>query len=478
MRTTASPLLLVLTLIPGIALYFLLVSMEQTGMELMVALAAAPILLYALARFPTGTLCTAIFMLGVLPYHWGVGSRPKIFLDEILLLGYVGYFLFSYLVLKRRTFRTGGILLPALFGAFLGFQALPFLVKTTNLIAARNFFETCVFGVALFYLAYNEIDRTNRAQVVTAIVWTTLVLSVLVAIERATGYNPFIKDVPDALFITSEIAEKAHGVYRPYLGFLTPSEAGTFIALGLPFVLWQMHGKSRLAGGAAGLVLAAAIAINYTRGVWVAVAVTAVLFIQTVRRYAPLLLGVLLLLLVSGYFMGQSYPAIKRLYDPANLLNRFFYWRLAMDILKKNFLIGIGHANFKTLYLHFVTDVDPHLAGFDIKTVFVPDNAYLTTLVEHGLVGFFPLMALFAVFVKKFVVLARQFTLRNEEALKNLATTCLMSFSIYAIAGLLADVHLFLKPTKLFFIIMGLGFSLDKEIDPEGAPSTPAESRD
>lgn len=456
---------MVLSLLPVLLLGLLLFNLDENGMKLMVGLVFAPIILYAVVNHGAATLGLSICLLGVIPFYWGVSKTPKIFLDEILLLFYLMYFVFSYFVVKEKHFRSGGGVLTIILSLFLLLHMLPFATKQTDLIALRNFFETYVLGGALFYLFYNEVDRSNRGKVVDAIVWTTLLLAALMVLEKVSGYNPIRGLDADSMYISPEIAEQAKGVYRPYINFLTPSEAGTFIALGLPFLIWKGRQMNRFLWAIALTVTGIAILVNYTRGVWLAVGITTVIFSQRLRKYLPLLFIGTAAVLILALSIFHGHPAVQRLRDPTNFLNRLFYWGLALDITKQNMLLGIGHMNFKALYLNFVTYLPSGVAGLNVKEVFVADNSYLTTMVEHGLLGFTSLIALYIAISKKLRALIKQFTLKGMDDTRDLAKACLMSFLIFVVAGMLVDIHLFAKVTKYFFILMGIGWSLSKDLD-------------
>ena len=58
--------------------------------------------------------------------------------------------------------------------------------------------------------------------------------------------------------------------------------------------------------------------------------------------------------------------------------------------------------------------------------------------------------------------MALEFRNRSDHKYFHLAQAALMSLSIYVLAGLFADVHQFTKSTKLFFVIMGIGFALSR----------------
>jgi O-antigen ligase len=155
------------------------------------------------------------------------------------------------------------------------------------------------------------------------------------------------------------------------------------------------------------------------------------------------------------YAAFRSTPFIRRLTDPIDLLERLEYWKIALRIIAGHPLLGVGHMQFKKIYLQYVTDV----ANFDISTVFVADNMFLTTSVEHGLLG---LISLLALMIYVYYLLRRQRTalsLRGLDAKASMVRCSELALIIYAATGCLADIHQFTKVTKFFFILLGLGLA-------------------
>jgi O-antigen ligase len=434
------------------------------------------VLLYLLFRFHVPMLGLAVLLLGIGPFYWGidVGGLPKVFADEALFLLYAGYFILACFVLGRKKFTAGDPLTAGSLGLLIAVLLLGFLYNDANYIAFRNFIETYVFGAILYFLFVNEVDERNADFLINVIIATTLILSMAMLVERATNYNFLMARLDDALYLSPELAEMTKGVYRPYATFFHPSEAGLFVAMGIPFVIHRAREDKRPRWGLIAALAVLAVIVNYTRGVWLAVGLAAVVFNRKFRRHLLYLvpLSCVLALLVASAF--QDVPFAKRLTDPTNLMTRFFYWDLAWDIFKQHFLLGIGHMNFKEVYLDFVRTISLDVR-FDVGQIFVADSVYLTTMVEAGILGLAALLAFWTAVVSRMPRLA----VRLREAGSpgcDLPLVCLHGISIYLAAGLLADVHHFTKATKFVFVLVGMGFALTqagrREGRTEGAAGT------
>jgi len=125
------------------------------------------------------------------------------------------------------------------------------------------------------------------------------------------------------------------------------------------------------------------------------------------------------------------------------------------------FPFGIGHMNFKDRYLDFVDTVAAP-SGLDVKQIFVADNIFLTTLVEHGFLGFLTQMVLFGAAIWLTARLGASFRKRGDLDNALRLNTLLQALVVYLLAGCFADVQLFAKVTKFFFITTGMALAMGK----------------
>ncbi len=316
--------------------------------------------------------------------------------------------------------------------------------------------ETYVLGALLLVLVLQEIANSNPETIANSVVWLTVAIAALSIVERIVERNPMMEHSIDITYLSPELARITEGVYRPYVSFFHPSEAGTFMALGVPFAFRRWTQRRSWLSLLALATIFAGLFVNATRGVWFGVAIATVLLVQNawlvVASLAPLAA-------VGGsiaYLAFASTPFMQRLTDPNNLYSRFVYWSLASKIFVTRPIVGVGHMQFKTVYLDYVQDLS-NVAHFDIAKVFVADNMYLTTTVEHGLLGLATLIGLIvaaALLLKHFRT--RLLALGNTRE-ASLAQCALQALVIYAGTGCFADLNLFTKATKYIFILVGLG---------------------
>lgn len=426
------------------------------GIYVATALALLALFTTVAAKYPAPALAVAICFLGLFPFPWGIqtGVLPKIFGDESVLLLYLMAFPLLYLVTGRE-WQKGFSTLYLVLVAFVCTQALSFTAGQ-DLIAVRNFLETYALGALLLVLVLQETANSNSETIANSVVWLTVAIAALSILERVVQRNPVMEQATDMIYLSPELARITEGVYRPYVTFFHPSEAGTFMALGVPFAVrrWMQRrswlsllGLATIAGG---------LFVNATRGVWFGVAIATLLLV----RNAWLILAAITPIAAVGgtiaYLAFQATPFMQRLTDPNNLYSRFVYWSLSLKIFAAHPILGVGHMQFKSVYLDYVQDLS-NVAHFDIAKVSVADNMYLTTTVEHGALGLATLIGVVlaaALLLKSFRT--RLLALgRVQEA--GLAQCALQALVIYAATGCFADLDLFTKATKYIFILVGLG---------------------
>ncbi|MFZ5810843.1 MAG: O-antigen ligase family protein [Thermodesulfobacteriota bacterium] len=295
--------------------------------------------------------------------------------------------------------------------------------------------------------------------------------------------NPLMKAaeklVDDFVYLAPSYYKFMGTYYRPYAVYFHPSEAGTFVAMGLPFVYYTVRDKHPLFKYAALALAGAGVVLNFTRGVWVALGITLLVRnFSRIKRYLPAAAAAVILALgvfalsMSGSGFG------KRVFDPSNLSNRLYYWKVGYNMFINYFPFGIGHMNFKTRYLEFV-DTEPAPPGLEVKEVFVADNVFLTTLVEHGVLGFAAQMAFYIASIWMVAKVSRMYRKHGDTKNALRLNVFLQAALIYLLAGTFADVQLFAKVTKMFFVILGMAMAVCRFAPGGGAaPSVQSEPAD
>jgi hypothetical protein len=444
----------------GIALLagWVLAQTGITGFCAVLSLALLVIFGGAAAHYPAPVMAAAIWCLGLCPFFLGLqtGVLPKLFGDETLLLLYLAVSPFLYLFTARLACPGFNGLYAAL-ALYVCMQALSFAIAPLDLIAYRNFLETAILGPMLLVLVLNEMANSEPQMIGTTIVRLTTVIAALSIVERIVQRNPIVEHLTPFDFMSAQIVQLTEGVYRPYVSFFHPSEAGTFMAMGVPFAVRKWVQRKSLASAMVLAVIAGGLLVNATRGAWAGVAVAVLLLSRNVWK-------VLAKLLVTGavgagaaYFVVANTPFLRRLTDPSNLYYRFEYWRVALRAFADHLWLGVGHMQFRQVYLFYLQDLSNDVR-IDAK-IDVVDNVYLTTLVEHGLLGFIALIGLLLYMAALLRRARKELESRGLVAEASFVQCSELALVTYAVTGLFADLNLFTKATKYFFILVGLGLA-------------------
>jgi O-antigen ligase len=421
------------------------------GIFVSVLLALLLVFAVVVAKFPIPVMGFSIGWLALCPFNWGVQTRLffRLYADEVPLLLYLAVFPFLY-VFGTRTWQRGFGALYVMLLALVSALALSF-VSHVDLVAYRNFVSTYVLGAMLLVLILQEAANSSPEAVGRFIVWTTVAISALSVAERILQRNPFVENTP--LYVSAELVRATEGVYRPYVSFFHPSEAGAFVALGTPFVVRRWLRCKSWVSALAVCTVSIGLFVNGTRGVWFGLFVAALLAALAVRR-AWLWISVTVPVLAAGTWIGylafSSSPFMMRLANPVDLYLRLETWATATQIFFSHPLLGVGLGNFRQAYSNYVQDV---------SSVVTADNTFVSTAVENGLVGLLALLG--------FLTVALILLSRTRAKLYNRGLTARASFVrcaelaliSYIVIGCFADVQDFRKVSKYIFILVGLGLA-------------------
>ena len=431
----------------------------MAGIYALLALATLIVFGVAAARYPGPAMAASLWCLGLCPFVWGVksGVLPKLFGDEVLLLLYLVCLPFFYLS-GARTWRRGYHWLYAALVFYLGAESLSFAIFPKDLIAYRNFLETSVLGAMLLVLFLQEGAEAETEMLGNAVAWLTAAIAALSLVERVAQRNPIMEHVTDIPYMSAQLMQLTQGAYRPYVSFFHPSEAAAFMALGAPFAIRRWMRTQSAASAAALAVIAGGLFVNATRGAWVAVAAAMLLLGRDIWKAlvaAAAAAGVGALVAIAGF---RNSPFMQRMLNPNNLYTRFEYWGVALRAFADHPLIGVGHMQFRQVYLAYIGDIDT-AAHVDLVKVYVVDNMYLTTLVEHGVVGSIAFLGLLLLIAALLLRHRRDLANRGLAAEASFVRSAEMALVAYAVTGFFADINLFTKATKYFFILAGLGLA-------------------
>jgi len=402
-------------------------------------------------KFPVYAMGAGICSLGLFPFTWGLqtGMSYTLFADESVLILYLLAFPFLYLV-TNRVWQPGFMNLYIALGVLVCTLGVS-LAAAPDIFAVRTFLSTFGIGVLLLVLFLQEGSNSNPEETGEFVVWIIVLVAALSLIERVVQRNPFVEHTP--LYMSAEFVRINHGAYRPYVSFFHPSETGAVMAVGNPFVLraWPRR-RSLLSLLCVGIV-AAAILVNATRGVWVGLfvaALVAVSGVRNARKWLSMLLALAIAAGTSGYLMLRNAPFFQRLSDPTDLYERLHTWVVAAQLLLAHPLFGIGSFNLVKAYVEFTGDS---------KGGFTADNMFVSTLAETGLLGFVSFVTILALSLALLRRYRKDLAAYGLSVESSFVRCTELALICYIFTGCFADTQSFRKLAKFIFILIGLGLA-------------------
>lgn len=159
---------------------------------------------------------------------------------------FLGYLLLVYGFVKEKSFRIGEVKLIICLCIFLFATAVLFL---QNLLLKQGLvILQKLYCLEYFYILFlNETEKNNIDILIAIVAITTLCLSAVLCLEVVVQANPLMKLaehlVDNFIYLSPKYYAFSGDYYRPYATYFHPSEAGTFVAMGLPFVYYFVRQK-------------------------------------------------------------------------------------------------------------------------------------------------------------------------------------------------------------------------------------------
>ncbi|MDN0196926.1 O-antigen ligase family protein [Streptomyces sp. S.PNR 29] len=198
---------------------------------------------------------------------------------------------------------------------------------------------------------------------------------------------------------------RAVGTFGPHdvMGMATAVSLGLVCAVGI--ALGRASVRQRAAAAGCALVLLLPLAVSFSRGAWIATAVTCAvqLALAGLRRALKVAAAVAAVgvILVGGFGVGtvmlqQRIDSIAQVADAPDhsVVDRYALWASAIGIWSRHPLTGVGLKAFPeyrdghaTLALSSGSDIHGAGVAFEKQPLLSPHNMYLLLLSEQGLVG-------------------------------------------------------------------------------------------
>ncbi|MCU0787663.1 MAG: O-antigen ligase family protein [Verrucomicrobia bacterium] len=266
--------------------------------------------------------------------------------------------------------------------AFTGYAVARYLTADIEYVARQEMIRVLVYA-SLFFAIVNNLQRPETMTfIIRAIVFLAMAIAGYAIYQYMTGDNR-------VWHFINPYENRGSGT------FINPNHLAGFLELILPVGLaYLLVGRGRhavlaIAMGYALLVVAAGLAVSFSRGGWISTVVAlTVLFVVLVfkPRYRwPAVAALSIVVLLGAVFFNQnlfSKYRLARIFDHGALNTelRSALWEPALEMWQENVWFGVGPAHYDYRFRQFrpaEVQARPERAH----------NDYVNTLADWGIVG-------------------------------------------------------------------------------------------
>lgn len=341
-------------------------------------------------------------------------------------------------------------------------------------LAAFRFIRTTFF-VYIFFVFLNNVKTRKQIQQIVVVFMVCATLVALFGLVQKVMGEAWTENFAQRFFAkigypkeVNFVAGESEGqAYRVNSSFLHPNVLGAYLVLVLPFfvsLLWcyrkRLHRLMLISG--LGIVVAC-LFFTGSRAAWIAAAVIALIYCIFGFFDKRMVLCLVTLILLVSIVIGIMYPPdfVKRRFVSLSAKEaakiRMYQYSLALDFFLEHPLFGLGMGmEGRRIRVNNITQMWAAV-----------ENAFLTYLVSHGLVGFSAFILLFVVYWV--MLLLVKSNAKSDPFLKYYSEALFLGIIGIAVASLFGAWLLFgIAMVTIFWSVFGTAGSLYNIASMEG----------
>ena len=382
----------------------------------------------------------ALFLLALLALF------PQPIFEENIF--FVLAFLFISMILSWRKETRNIDYLDVILFIFIVIISLGLLHSQDISISLRRHSLTYLPLIFVYLISKNQ-QKDSYILMMKTMFFVGLAVSLFMIYEFYSGKNFLMEHVLKNSFFKNLYFYKN----RAFGIFYHPTIAGAYLVMCLPIAKLFLSDKDNkvnpIIGSAAFIFISAAIIVTLDKMAWFVMLGIYLWFLRESNSYFYRSLWIsFLVILVTLFLKFNVFNLYFKPYFISTAINcRLEAFSVAARMLMKHPFIGVGLDHFRLLYLNY--GGDPGL-GYTVR---IPDNMYLTILVESGVISF----ASITVFI--ILLIKRAFKALNNikhESERNLLNTALASFIAGAMHSFSYDSFYWFSILVMFWIFAGL----------------------
>ncbi len=356
---------------------------------------------------------------------------------------------------------------------FAGMQFLSATSAQSPEFALKSLLVPASGMLGFAFLCTVQAGRRDIEKMFLLVVLVSLPLS-LYAIAQSQGFE----FLPYSRFVTEGGGEEIGTKQKVSSLFGHPNYMASYLS---PLVFWCMYftlsrfGRPvRVTAGVAALSIVMALVVGGTRGGWVAVIAAGVPYyvlltlLPRFRRQLLFAAGLALvvavaLLVIPNPLLRVQFDVSQRVFASTEISARFYYWMMALEMLRESPFLGIGYGHYNVLFWNTVSNFQQTPDSEFLRFILVDGirgvlpgfvhNDFLQIATETGLLGLAVWLAIWTALVAQIWEAARN--LGGAPRALLMAATFMAAFSAFAVDGVFNfPLHL---PVSgfLFWILLG-----------------------
>ncbi|MBX7245460.1 MAG: O-antigen ligase family protein [Candidatus Sumerlaeaceae bacterium] len=304
-------------------------------------------------------------------------------------------------------------------GLFVLLEFASVFVSRSPGFSLRGLMEVLAF-LFFFLLVITSLPSRLDLEKIFFVAIVAAIPAALYAVAQSQGWEflPYSKVVNEATgeeVVGKKLISSTFGHPNYMASFTAP-----LLFWGLFFVLRRRQWFLRIMGLLACLAITASLITAGTRGAWVAIIAGVIPFyllivlLPAYRRQLLFsgvlgMLVILLLLFVPNPLIKLQFNLSERLLASKEIGSRFYYWLIAVEMLRDNFLLGVGYGNYNLRFWE-VVDQFQQQPGSEFYRFILTDvirgvspgfvhNDYLQIAAESGIISLATWMAIWSVVI-------------------------------------------------------------------------------